>query len=120
MSNRVQLASLVEEIEQNLFKIEQKFWVGKVKFGKLGEILGEFPLIIICILSENPEKPKPEKPLLWALRSHRAFMPSVTQGTTELRNYGITESRKYGVTEIRNYGSTTCGITEALRVELRI
>ena len=35
-------------------------------------------LYIICILSENPEKQKPGKPLQWALRSHRAFMPSVT------------------------------------------
>ena len=41
-------------------------------------------------------KQKPGKPLQWALRSCRAFMPSVTQGTTELRNHGITELRNYG------------------------
>ena len=78
-------------------------------------------------------KPKPGKPLLWALRSHRAFMPSVTllsfkasftskgmtlaippgwlkptEGKTEKTNedWGIAESRNYGNTELRNYGVT--------------
>lgn len=95
--------------------------------------MGEFPLIFKCILSENPEKQKPRKPLQWALRSHRASMPSVTslsfktsftakgmtlvippgclkptEGKTEKTNedWGIAESRNYGMAESRKYGVT--------------
>lgn len=78
-------------------------------------------------------KPKPGKPLLWALRSHRASMPSVTslsfkasftakgmtlaippgwlkptEGKTEKTNedWGIADLRNHGNTELRNYGVT--------------